>query len=98
MVSKAVTTSAGGPFLVGATGFSAFLLATGVLTLRTGVLSRWKGVVALVGSGCFFITLLTILNNSGDGSAFGYAFFPAMLSLVVWTVGTSVARYRAVAS
>lgn len=96
MVSKAVTTSAAGPFLVGAAGFSAFLMATGVLTLRTGVLSRWTGFVALVASGCFFITLLTILNNSGDGSAFGYAFFPAMLSLVVWTVAASLARYRAV--
>lgn len=97
LVSKAVSTSAAGPFLVGATGFSAFLLATGVLTLRTGVLSRWTGFVALIGAGCFFITLLTILNNSGNGSAFGYAFFPAMLSLVVWTVATSLARYRAIA-
>ena len=95
LVSKAVTTSAAGPFLVGATGFSAFLLATGALTLRTGVLSCWTGFVALVGSVCFLITLLTILNNSGNGSAFGYAFFPAMLSLVVWTVATSIARYRA---
>jgi succinate dehydrogenase/fumarate reductase cytochrome b subunit len=95
LVSKAVTTSAAGPFLVGATGFSAFLLATGVLTLRTGVLARWTGFVALIGSGCFFITLLTILNNSGNGSAFGYAFFPAMLSLVIWTLSASISRYRA---
>jgi succinate dehydrogenase/fumarate reductase cytochrome b subunit len=98
LVSKAVSTSAAGPFLVGATGFSAFLLATAVLTLRTGVLSRWTGFVALIGSGCFFITLLTILNNSGDGSSFGYAFFPAMLSLIIWTVATSIARYRALAA
>jgi hypothetical protein len=33
-----------------------------------------------------------------DTSIFGYAFFPAMLSLVVWTVATSLARYRAVAA
>ncbi|HEY6960892.1 MAG TPA: hypothetical protein VI408_03285 [Gaiellaceae bacterium] len=96
VVSKAVSTSAGGPFLVGAAGFAAFLLATGVLTLRTGVLARWTGVVALFGAACFFVTLLTILNNSGDGSAFGYAFFPALLSFVVWTVATSLARYRTV--
>ncbi len=98
VVSKAVTTGAAGPFLVGAACFSAFLLATGVLTLRTGVLARWTGFVALIGAGCFAITLLTILNNAGDGSAFGYAFFPAMLSLVVWAVATSLARYRAVRS
>jgi len=97
VVSKAVTTGSAGPFLVGAAGFSAFLLATGVLTLRTGVLSRWTGFVALIGAGCFAITLLTILNNSGNGSAFGYAFFPALASLVVWTIATSLARYRAVA-
>ena len=97
LVSKAVLTSAAGPFLVGATGFSAFLLATGALTLRTCVLARWTGFVALIGSGCFFITLLTILDNSGDGSAFGYAFFPAMLSLVIWTVSASISRYRATA-
>jgi succinate dehydrogenase/fumarate reductase cytochrome b subunit len=94
-VSKAVSTGAAGPFLVGAAGFAAALLAIGVLTLRTGVLARWTGFVALIGSGCFAITLLTILNNSGNGSAFGYAFFPAMLALVVWTVATSIARYKA---
>jgi len=96
VVSKAVSTSAAGPFLVGAAAFSAFLLATGVLTLRTGVFARWTGFVALIGAACFFVTLLTILNNSGNGSTFGYAFFPAMLSFVVWTVATSLARYRAV--
>jgi succinate dehydrogenase/fumarate reductase cytochrome b subunit len=98
LVSKAVTTGSAGPFLVGAAGFSAFLLATAVLTLRTGVLARWTGFVALIGSGCFFITLLTILDNSGNGSSFGYAFFPALASLVVWTIATSVARYRDVTS
>jgi succinate dehydrogenase/fumarate reductase cytochrome b subunit len=98
LVSKAVLTSAAGPFLVGATGFSAFLLAIGVLTLRTGVLPRWTGFAALIGSGCFFITLLTILNNSGNGSTFGYAFFPAMLSLVIWSIATSLARYRTLAT
>jgi succinate dehydrogenase/fumarate reductase cytochrome b subunit len=98
VVSKAVTTSAAGPFLVGAVGFSAFLLATGVLTLRTGVLARWTGFLALVGSACFFITLLTILNNSGSGSAFGYAFFPAVAALVIWTIATSIGRYRALAT
>ena len=84
--------------LVGAACFSAFLLATGVLTLRTGVLSRWTGFVALIGAGCFFITLLTILNNSGNGSSFGYAFFPAMLSARRLDGRDSLARYRALAA
>ena len=98
VVSKAVSTSAAGPFLVGAAGFAAFLLAVGVSTFRTGVLARWTGFVALIGAACFFVTLLTILNNSGNGSALGYAFFPALASFVVWTIATSLARYRYVTS
>jgi hypothetical protein len=93
VVSKAVTTGTAGPFLVGAVGFAALLLSAGVLTLRTGVFSRWTGIVALIGAVCFLVTLFTVLNNTGNGSAFGYAFFPALLSLVIWTVATSVARY-----
>ena len=96
-VSRAVTTAAGGPFFVGAVGFAAFLLAIGVLTLRCGVFARWTGIVALIGGACFLITLLTIPGGTGDGSNFGYAFFPANVALVTWTIATSIARYRAVA-
>ncbi len=95
VVSRAVTTGTAGPFLVGAVGFATLLLAVGVPTLRNGVFARWTGVVALIGAVCFLITLLTVLNNTGNGSALGYAFFPALLSLVIWTVATSIARYRA---
>jgi hypothetical protein len=97
VVSKAVTTGTAGPFLVGAVGFAALPLSAGVLTLHTGVFSRWTGIVALIGAVCFLVTLFTVLNNTGNGSAFGYAFFPTLLSLVIWTVATSVARYREVA-
>ena len=95
VVSRAVTTGSAGPFLVGAVGFAAFLMAVGVLTLRSGAFARWTGIVALIGAVCFLTTLLTVLNNKGNGSSFGYAFFPALLSLVVWTVATSITRYRA---
>jgi hypothetical protein len=94
VVSRAVTVSSTGPFLVGAMGFAAFLMAAGVLTLRTGVFSRWKGIVALIGAVCFLITFLTILNNTGNGSVFGYAFFPGLLALITWTIATSIACYR----
>ena len=69
-----------------------------VLTIRTGALARWSGLVALGGAACFLVTLLTILDGTGDGSVFGSAFFPALLALVVWTVATSLARYRAAAT
>jgi hypothetical protein len=96
VVSKAVATSSGGPFLVAAMGFAAFLMAAGLLTLRTGAFARWTGIVALIGALCFVITFLTVLDGMTDGSAFGYAFFPAIVSLVVWTIATSVARYSSV--
>jgi uncharacterized membrane protein len=98
VVSRAVTVSSTGPFLVGAMGFAAFLLAAGLLTLRSGVFARWTGIVALIGAVCFLITFLTILNNTGNGSVFGYAFFPALLALITWTIATSIASYRAVAT
>ena len=98
IVSKAVATAAGGPFLVAAMGFAAFLMAAGLLTLRTGVFARWTGIVALIGAVCFLVTFLTVIDGTTDGSVFGYAFFPAIVSLVIWAIATSVARYRAVAS
>jgi hypothetical protein len=98
LVSKAVATASGGPFLVAAMGFAAFLMAAGLLTVRTGVFARWAGIVALIGAVCFLITFLTVIDGMTDGSVFGYAFFPAIVSLVVWSVATSVARYRAMAT
>lgn len=73
-------------------------MAAALLTLRTGVFARWTGIVALLGAVCFLITFLTVVDGTTDGSVFGYAFFAAILSLVIWGVATSVARYRAVAT
>jgi hypothetical protein len=98
VVSKAVATSAGGPFLVAAMGFAAFLMATGLLTLRTGAFARWTGIVALIGAVSFLVTFLTVLDGTTDGSPFGYGFFPGIASLVVWTAATSVAKFRAAAT
>ena len=39
-----------------------------------------------------------VIDGTGDGGVFGYAFLPALLSLVTRTIATSVARYRAVAT
>ena len=94
VVSRAVLTASAGPFLVAAMGFAASLLAIGVLTLRSGGFARWTGIVALIGSVSFLTTSLTVINNKGNGSVFGYAFFPAILSLVTWTIATSVTIYR----
>jgi hypothetical membrane protein len=83
-------------------GFAALLMAASLLTLLSGVFPRWTGFIALIGAVCFLITFLTVLitfltvlDGTTDGSPFGYAFFPAIVSLVVWSVATGVARYRA---
>ena len=54
--------------------------------------------MALIGGISFLTTLLTIPGGTGDGSAFGYAFFPANVALVTWTIATSIARYKVVAA
>ena len=94
VVTRAVTAGAAGPFLIAAMGFAAFLMATGVLTLRSPVFARWTGIVALVGAVSFLITFLTVLDGPTDGSPFGYGFFPGAVALVTWTAATSVATYR----
>ena len=94
VVSRAVTAGAAGPFLIAAMGFAAFLMAAGVLTVRSRVFARWTGIVALVGAACFLITFLTVLDGTTNGSPFGYGFFPGAVALVSWTVATSIATYR----
>ena len=98
VVTKAVATAAGGPFLVAAMGFAAFLMAAGLLTLRARVFPRWTGIVALIGAVSFLVALLTVIDGTTDGSPFGYAFFPGIVSLVIWTAATSIASYRALAT
>ena len=95
-VSRAIATGAVGPFLVAPMGFAALLAATGLVALRTGVLPRWTAVVALIGALSFSITFLTTLDGTADGSIFGYGFFPGIVALLIWSIATSIATYRAV--
>ena len=98
VVSRAVATATVGPFLVAAMGFAALLAAAGLVTLRSGVFARWIGIVALIGALAFFITFFTLLAGPSEDSVFGYGFFPGILALVVWSIATSIARYRALAN
>ena len=97
VVSRSVTAGAAGPFLVAAM-VAAFLIAAGLLTLRSRVFARWTGIVALIGGASFLITFLTVLDGSTDGSPFGYGFFPGAVALVTWTAATSIATYRSAAT
>jgi hypothetical protein len=97
VVSRAVMTASGGPFLLSAMGFAGLLLAAGLLTLRSGVFARWTGFVALIGAASFLITFAVVLQGTGEDSVFGFGFFPGVLALVIWSIATSVHRYRAVA-
>jgi hypothetical protein len=97
-VAKSVTTGAAGPFMVAAMGFAAFLMAAGLVTLRTGVFARWTGIVAVVGAVSFLMTFLVILDGTTDGSPFGYGFFPGAVALVTWTGAASITTYRSTAA
>lgn len=98
VVSRAVATTSAGPFLVSAMGFAALLMAAGLLTLRSGVFARWTGFVALIGALSFLIAFLTLIAGLGEDSVFGFGFFPGVLALVIWSIATSLARYRVVAA
>jgi hypothetical protein len=50
--------------------------------------------VAFIGAVSFLTTSVTVINNKGNGSLFGYAFFPAIVSLVTWAIAISIATYR----
>ena len=95
-VTRAVATASAGPFLLSAMGFAAFLLAAGLLTLRTRTSPRWTGVVALIGAVSFLVAFAAVLSGLGEDSVFGFGFFPGVLALVIWSVTASVACYRAV--
>ena len=98
VVSRAVTTASAGPFLVAAMGFATLLGAAGLVTLRSGALARWTGIVALVGALAFLIAFLTLLDGTGEDSVFGYGFLPGILALAIWSIATSIATYRAISS
>ena len=98
MVIRAVASATVGPFLVGAMGFAALLAAAGLLILRSGVFARWTGIVALLGAVAFFITFFTLIAGPGEDSLPGYGFFVGFLALATWSIATSIARYRAVAT
>jgi Domain of unknown function (DUF4386) len=95
VVTRAVASTSAGPFLLSAMGFAALLIAAGLLTLRSGVFSRWIGVVALIGGVSFLVTLAAVLSGLSEDSLFGFGFFPGVLALVIWSIATSLARYRA---
>ncbi len=96
VVTRAVASTSAGPFLLSAMGFAALLMAAGLLTLRSGVFSRWIGVVALIGAVSFLVTFAAVLSGLSEDSLFGFGFFPGVLSLVIWSIATSIATYRAV--
>ena len=98
VVTRAVASASAGPFLVAAMGFAALLGAAGLVTLRTGAFARWTGIIALIGAVAFLITFLAVIDGLGEDSLFGFGFFPGVIALVIWSIATSLARYRAMAT
>jgi hypothetical protein len=98
VVSRAVTTATLGPSLLAAMGFAALLAAAGLSTLRSGLLARWIGIAALLGALAFLITFFALIDGPTEDSVFGYGFFVGFLALAIWSIATSIATYRAVAT
>jgi hypothetical protein len=98
VVSRAVTSAAAGPYFIAAMGFAVMLAAAGMLTLRTGVFARWIGIVALIGALGFVITFFALIQGTSEDSVFGYGFLPGILALAIWSIATSIATYRALAT
>jgi hypothetical protein len=96
VVTKAIATAAVGPFLVAPMGFVAFLAATSLATIRSGVFPRWSGIGALLGAVSFAITFLITIAGTAEGSLFGLGFFAGFLALLIRATATSSGRYRAV--
>lgn len=94
-VTRAIASASAGPFLLSAMGFAALLAAAGFLTLQSGVFARWTGVVAIIGGVSFLVAFAAVLSGLGEDSIFGFGFFPGVLALVIWSISTSVANYRA---
>jgi hypothetical protein len=98
VVTRAIASTSAGPFLVAAMGFAAMLGSAGLLIVRSGVLARWIGIVALLGAASFLIAFLTLIAGLGEDSVFCFGFLPGILALVIWSIATSIASYRAVAT
>jgi hypothetical protein len=98
VVTRAIASASAGPFLLSAMGFAAFLLPAGLVTLRSGIFARWTAVVALIGAMSFLVTFAAVLSGLGEDSLFGFGFFPGVVALVIWSIATSIVRYRAVAT
>jgi hypothetical protein len=95
VVTRAIASASAGPFLLSAMGFAALLVAAGVVTLRSDALSRWTGVVAIIGGASFLVAFVAVLAGLGEDSIFGFGFFPGVLALVIWSISMSIAGYRA---
>ena len=94
-VTRAIASASAGPFLLSAMGFAALLMAAGLVTLQSRAFARWTGVVALIGAVSFLVAFAAVLSGLGEDSIFGFGFFPGVLALVIWSIATSVAGYRA---
>jgi hypothetical protein len=94
-VTRAIASASAGPFLLSAMGFAALLMAAGVVTLQSDALPRWTGVVAIIGGVSFLVAFAAVLSGLGEDSIFGFGFFPGVLALVIWSISTSIAGYRA---
>jgi hypothetical protein len=83
-------------FVVASVGLAAMLYTAAFLILRLRPLPLWLGWVALVSGLAYLLTLFVALDPADDGGAFE-AFYPiGFLTLLVFTLATSIVLVRRV--
>ena len=81
-------------FSLAAVGLIGFLAGAGLLILRSVALPKWLGIVALIGSLAYLLTLFIVLSPEDEDFVFGFAWFPGFLALLLFALASSVVFLR----
>jgi hypothetical protein len=75
-----------------------FARGGGVLQWAVHVRRTGVRTTEALGALAFLITFFTLVDGPTEDSVFGYGFLVGFLALAIWSIATSIARYRAVAT
>jgi hypothetical protein len=90
-IIRAITEASSSAWILTSAGFGALMIATGLLTTRIrGLVPSWLAVVALISGALWLLQTLTFLSEEQD-NFFGMAYPLALLTLLIWLIGSGVA-------
>lgn len=77
-------------FAVGQLAIALFLASAGMLVVRSGIIWRWSGCIALIGAALLLVGAAWPIDGDENG-AFGAAGLFGFLCLLIWTLITCIA-------